>query len=332
MIRTTSIGMMVLLLLVALFGALSGFAAGASVQYEAEFESADLRAIDGFSSHSMLISWWYSASRIDGEMTYKALSPARFESAVTYRYPGDGNLGRLALQMRQPTDISSYEGFEIHLRSDSPAEVGLDLNLTCDEVKNAFMELDSTIQCGIDSVAVRVPFSSFVMKDGASAQETSSADLPGFDCFMELVFLVQDEHLVLTIESVHVYRTSEQESDAVPHAALAKPGADGYAVILNVDDHPGDNDIITGYANRNRIVDALLAKGWAEENMYILLDLDVTVEAVEQVMDWLMERVTEEDLVFIYACGHGGHLRETVGLGWAFPPPVSYTHLTLPTN
>ena len=67
-------------------------------------------------------------------------------------------------------------------------------------------------------------------------------------------------------------------------------------------------------------VDALLAKGWAEEDMYILLDLDVTLEAVEQAMYWLMERVTEEDLVFIYACGHGGHLRETVGLGWAFPP------------
>jgi len=321
MTRTAWIGMMVLLLSIGLFAAQGGFAAEASVQYEAEFEPADLRAIDGFSSHSMLIGWWYSPSRIDGEMTHKALSPARFESAVTYRYPDDGNLGRLALQMRQPTDISSYEGFEIRLRSNTSAEIGLALNLTCDERTNAFMNLGCKVRCGMDSVAVRVPFSSFVLEDAASSQEAASVDLPGLDCFMELVFLVQDARLVLTVESVHVYRTSEQESDAVPHAALATPGVDGYAVILNVDDHPGEGrDIITGYANRNRIVDALLAKGWAEENMYILLDLDVTVDAVEQAMNWLMERVTEEDLVFIYAFGHGDHLRETVGLGWAFPP------------
>jgi len=314
MIRTAWIGMMVLLLSTALFAAQGGLAAETSIEYEAEFEPADLRAIDGFSSLSIPIGWWYSPSHVNGEKIFTGFSVKRWESAVTYHYPEDGNLGKLVLQMRQPTDISSYDGFEIRFRSNSPAEVGLALNLTCDEAKNAFMELDSTIQCDAQGVAVRVPFSSFVMV-GAEA-----ADLPGLDCFMELVFFVSGESLTMTVESVHVYRTSEQESAAIPHADLASPGVDGYAVIVNVDDHPGDNDIMTGYANRNRIVDALLAKGWTEENMYILLDHDVTVETVGQAMDWLMERVTEEDLVFIYACGHGGHLRETVGLGWAFPP------------
>jgi len=288
--------------------------------HEEEFQPADLQAIDGFSPHSIPIGWWYSFSRAQGETTFTGLSPQKPESEVKYRYPQDGDSGRLSLQMREPTDLSGYDGFEIHLRSNTSAEVGLALNLTCDEVSDAFMNLDPPIQCMPEGVAVRVPFSSFRAQAAAEGQ-TDPSCLPGLECFMELVFLVGQDGVELTVESVQVYRPPAQESVAVQPGALATPGIDGYAVILEVDDHPGEgSDIITGYANRNRIVDALLAKGWTEENIFVLLDHDVTVSAIEGAMDWLMERVTGEDLVFIYASGHGNYLRETVGLGWAFPP------------
>jgi len=294
-------------------------------------------AIDGFSEGSMPIGWWYSYSRVSHENQFTNLTPQE-SGHVVYRFPEDGATGRLTLQMQDPgTDLSSFSGIEITVRTNRPMEVQIEMQTTdptfpASDEEWITSSIETSLSCELEPRTVRIPFCDFVTDMPSRDRFPGLLSMPTLDSVRSLSLVLEDEGTEIYVDSVHVYRPASVEeavggqdtlslSEAVTATSMATRGVDGYAVILEVDDHPGDvADIMTGYANRNRIVDALLAKGWSEENMLILLDHDVTVTAVQQAMDWVMERVTEEDLVFIYACGHGGHLRETVGLGWAFPP------------
>ena len=195
----------------AVFSAVSitGSLADPIVLYQDEFDTADLQAIDGFSAQSTPVGWWYSFFRVDGKPEFTGLSPQNSESSVTYCYPEDGDCGRLALQMREPTDLSSYDGFEIHMRSDFHAKIELALNLSCDEVRDTSINLESPIQCGPEGVAIRVPFSSFGWQAAAEEQDDATY-LPGLECFLELLFFVGPDKLELEITSVHAYRSPQR--------------------------------------------------------------------------------------------------------------------------
>ena len=54
--------------------------------------------------------------------------------------------------------------------------------------------------------------------------------------------------------------------------------------------------------------------------MYIALDDEVTADAVANAMDWLLERATEEDLVFVYVAAHYSYLKRVVEFNRIFPP------------
>ena len=297
-------------------------AATTRILYEAEFHTAQLLAIDGFSVGSMPIGWWYSSSIDDGTRQYTSLTPGRGQAEVIYRFPEDGDSG-LCLQMSESANLSGYDGVELHMRSNHPIAVTLEIHTACGTSEEwIHYRLGASIQCGHQSVGIRVPFSAFTILDDWRAEYPAAPEHPDPRCFRTLGFIVEEEDIELTVESAHVYQIPDHGSGVAQPGALASPGVDGYAVILEVDDYEDDaKDIDIDYINRDRIVDVLTELGWAEENMIVMLDRDVTVDAVKDAMSWLMERVTQEDLVLIYASGHGyEYMGQVVGLGWALPP------------
>ena len=293
------------------------------MQYQSEeFEQAQLLAIDGFSVGSVPIGWWYSSSMDSGTREFTSLTPEGGHAEVIYQFPEDGDSG-LCLQMSESTDLSDYDGVELHMRANHPIAVALEIHTVCGTSDEwIHYRLDLSIQCEHQSTGIRVPFNAFTILDDWRAEYPSAPEHPDPRCFRTLCFIVEVEGIQLAVESAHVYRIADQESGVAQPGALAMPGVDGYAVILEVDDYEDDaKDIDIDYINRDRIVDVLIELGWAEENMIVMLDRDVTVDAVKDAMSWLIERVTEEDLVLIYASGHGyEYMGQVVGLGWALPP------------
>jgi len=171
-------------------------------RYGTDFQPADLVAIDGFSPGTVPIGWWYTASRIDGEWQYTELNPRQDQPRVTYQYPEDGSSGWLHLQMSGPTDLSDCDGLQIQLRTTPSTSVMVEIHTGCNDSDEwVHWALPSRIECGSESTVVRVPFSCLLAIDGASTRPDA---IPS-QCIRVVAFILDEEGVELTVDSVHAY-------------------------------------------------------------------------------------------------------------------------------
>jgi nitrous oxidase accessory protein len=95
----------------------------------------------------------------------------------------------------------------------------------------------------------------------------------------------------------------------------SEPRVEGWAVILEQDDYPGtEYDLPVGFVNSIRLQEALLNLGWKSDHMYVRHD-NVTQEAAQEGVLWLINNTRPRDIALFYVSGHGGGW-VTVELGW----------------
>ena len=193
-------------------------------EYEAD-DSIQLQAIDGFSpSSNVPLERWYSLSVDDGIHTYSNLTPAP-GSPVQYVYPDDGNTGYVALQYREPVDLSSFEGLRIVASADHPVEIEIVAGTCADEIP-----LDEDSPCGESAARFSMllsvttepqvfvlPFSQFEVHPYILQQHPAASTEPQFHGVFDMVFRPQDESGALWIHQVSAVR---QEAVVEPIAPV----------------------------------------------------------------------------------------------------------------
>ncbi|MFC2081837.1 caspase family protein [Candidatus Bipolaricaulota bacterium] len=95
---------------------------------------------------------------------------------------------------------------------------------------------------------------------------------------------------------------------------------DGYAVLMEVDDHPeGYSDIPIEYVHVTWLTEMLTNLGWSEERILVRTDAEVTEWAVIEAIEWLAERADQDDLVVFLIAAHGTFIRVELGWNEIFP-------------
>ncbi|MBN1859741.1 caspase family protein [Candidatus Bipolaricaulota bacterium] len=224
-------------------------------------------------------------------------------------------------------DCSAYDGVYVILSVPTTMEIGLNLLSTDDEWPSGERDTYSSQVVGAAGAlaTLRIPFTNFVVEPSKrNACPECEIDLDPSRIF-HIGIEAFESSGELRIHEVGFYREdatiADTSDESVERPSQATPGVDGYAVILEVNDYPEEfTDLTVDYMNRDRIVDALASCGWSEENMYIALDDEVAANAVANAMDWLLERATEEDLVFVYVAAHYSYLKQVVEFDRIFPP------------
>jgi len=94
---------------------------------------------------------------------------------------------------------------------------------------------------------------------------------------------------------------------------------DGYAVLMEVDDHPdGCSDIPIDNVQIQWLTETLTDLGRAEENTLVKTDSEVAAGAVADSIAWLAERADEDDLVLFLIAAHGTFVRVELGRNETF--------------
>jgi len=210
-------------------------------------------------------------------------------------------------------DLSGCDGIYIVFSTKVAASVALNLRSKDEQWPSGFRDAYvSRWVCAPNSPEMLyTPFSSLAVeawrRERCPTCDTRADPTRGTSLQVELA----EPSAELRIYEVGFYK------DAAPVAPIpeeAKPGVDGYAVILETYDRVDTQIEPPVHINRDRIVDALTSLGWAEKNMFVVLDHAVTTEGVESAFEWLGDRVTEEDIVFFYVAGHGSYMKQAVHL------------------
>ena len=260
------------------------------------------------------------------------------EASISVAFGGDSHGSYL--QMEAPDDAkvgiysslsgidaSEFEGLYVRVFASADVDMSLKLDSADNEWPSGYRVTGywSRLDMTEDPITLRIPFSEFVvgeyMRDQCSGCEVGQDPTR----LQAISILISNGPGVLRIYEVGFYRAVDGQLDDVgvkqSSHPMATPGVDGYAVILEVDEYPeGFSDLHVEYINRDRIVDALVSLGWSEDDMYTALDDDVTADALANAMDWLLERATEEDLVFVYVAAHYSYLKQVAEFDRVFPP------------
>ena len=104
-------------------------------------------------------------------------------------------------------------------------------------------------------------------------------------------------------------------SDASPTA-----GIDGYAVLMEVNDHPeGYQDIPIDPVHVTWMSETLTKLGWTEDHILVKTDAEVTEGAVRDAFEWLGRCAGEDDLVVFLIAAHGSFIRTELRWHETFP-------------
>ena len=247
-------------------------------------------------------------------------SPLRIEQETGSRYlvldaTGPGGVG-VESEFGQ-LDLSGYDGIYLTLHAAAGADLGVALRSTDGDWPSEYREtyVSRRVHPTDAPTTVGIPFKDFAV------EEWRTEACP--DCAVDLdpcrISHLGIETLQLEGE-LRIYEIGVYAGANPGPPDLAVPGVDGYAVILEANDHPDDwSDVMVDYIHRDRIIEQLTTFGWSEEDMYIALDHDVTRETVEDALAWLGRRITSEDIVLFYITAHGLYLDRVVDLDSLLP-------------
>ncbi len=255
------------------------------------------QAIDGFSTGSdVLLEWWYSFFVEGDKHIFNRLTPTVEDSdpSVRYVYPDDGNVGYLALQYREPIDLSRFEGLRIVASADHPVEMEVVVGTCASEIP---MEVDSPcgegaarfttlISVTLDPQVFILPFDQFEIHPYILENHPTASRSPRFYGVFDMVFRPDDDfgtleiHEVSAIAQVLVVGTEEPEINKYyfQHPAYVMQGVDDldaiYALPLE-----GISELGTGYAATDPDSEELtwtvaasnpaIGAGFQDETLYI---------------------------------------------------------------
>jgi len=85
--------------------------------------------VDGMSSGSVPLNWWYSFDRTENGPNFHGIEPIQKdgEQFVQYTYPDDGDVRAVTSQFTDPVDASSYKAFVLVARADHAINVEINL-------------------------------------------------------------------------------------------------------------------------------------------------------------------------------------------------------------
>lgn len=87
---------------------------------------------------------------------------------------------------------------------------------------------------------------------------------------------------------------------------------DGWAVLLEMNEFPpGWSDLPVDFIDSERMQTALLSLGWQNDHMYIL-HTDLTVPAVQEAVEWLINKTDHNDIALLYIFTHGMWMRSVL--------------------
>ena len=96
-------------------------------------------------------------------------------------------------------------------------------------------------------------------------------------------------------------------------------GVDGWAVLLEMNEFPeGWSDLPVGFIDSDRMRDALLSFGWRSDHIFTVLD-NLTVSAVQEAVEWLVNRADLNDIALLYIFTHGGWMSRVLQWNDWFP-------------
>jgi len=94
-----------------------------------QYSPQDELPVDGMSSGSVPLNWWYSFDRTENGPKFHGLEPIQKdgERFMQYTYPDDGNVRTVSSQFTDPVDASSYKALVLVARADHA--IGVEVNL-----------------------------------------------------------------------------------------------------------------------------------------------------------------------------------------------------------
>jgi len=189
----------------------------------------EYQPIDGFSTGSIPINWWYIPRWEDGEVSFVDCRPSRSERGdiiIGYRYPDMSASRTLVLQMHDrhhPFNFDEFDGLEITARADEATECLIDVTFLDPALPTPLGDPPETPGSNIAHLAqplafdreartYRIPFSALAVDLDIQEQYPDAYRAFHPQTLNEVYFRIQDDRGEFEVLSVRIYRVQEPSS------------------------------------------------------------------------------------------------------------------------
>ena len=186
----------------------------------------EYQPIDGFSTGSIPINWWYIPRWEDGEISFVDCRPLRSERGdviIGYRYPDMSASRTLVLQMHDrhhPVNFDEFDGLEITARADETTECLIDVAFLDPALPAPLGDPPETPGSNIAHLAqplafdreartYRIPFSALAVDLAIQEQYPDAYRVFHPQTLNEVYFRIQDDTGEFEVLSVRLYRVQE---------------------------------------------------------------------------------------------------------------------------
>jgi len=186
----------------------------------------EYQPIDGFSTGTIPINWWYTPRWEEGEISFVDCRPSRSESgdvSVRYRYPDMSSSRTLVLQMHdthRPVSFDGFDGLEITARADEAIECLIDVAFLDPALPAPLGDPPETPGSNIAHLAqpltfdheariYRIPFAALVVDLDIQEQYPDAHSALHPQTLNEVYFRIQDDVGDFEVLSVRIYRVHE---------------------------------------------------------------------------------------------------------------------------
>jgi len=186
----------------------------------------EYQPIDGFSTGTIPINWWYIPRWEEGKMSFVDCRPARSESgevSVRYRYPDMSSSRTLVLQMHDthhPVNFDGFAGLEITARADKATECLIDVTFLdpalpaplgdpAERPGSNIAQLTHPLTFDHDARTYRIPFTALTVDLDIQEQYPDAHRAFYPQTLKEVYFNIQDDTGDFEVLSVRLYRVQE---------------------------------------------------------------------------------------------------------------------------
>lgn len=186
----------------------------------------EYQPIDGFSTGTIQINWWYIPRWEEGEISFVDCQPSRSESgdvSIRYRYPDMSSSRTLVLQMHDthhPVNFDGFDGLEITARADEATECLIDVSFLDPALPGPLGDPPETpgsnsarlahpLTFDREARTYRIPFSALAVNPDIQEQYPEAHGVFHPQTLNEVCFRIQDDRGDFEVLSVRIYRVHE---------------------------------------------------------------------------------------------------------------------------